>query len=110
MYIMRWYYQDILRLHEKLEERRVCRLQEKAKIAAEEKRIRFEQQQQAAGAYEVEENKFKELRSGAFREIKMRQSVRLKAAKTTERIKAKENRIRLKQVKRNIESKKDFIR
>lgn len=53
---------------------------EKARIAAEEKRIRFEQSQQAASKDAVEEQKFESLRQGAERGLRDRQAVALEAS------------------------------
>lgn len=64
---------DVLQLNERLEVKRAAAAAEKARIASEEKKIRFELMQQAAGAAAVEENKFRELRSGAQRELVQRQ-------------------------------------
>lgn len=50
---------DALVLSERLDAKHAAAAAEKARIAAEEKRIRFEQMQTAAGAAAVEETKFR---------------------------------------------------
>lgn len=73
---------DVLELHARLESKRAAAAAEKARIASEEKKIKFEQMQQAAGAAAVEENKFRELRTGAQRELIQRQAAKLADATT----------------------------
>ncbi len=48
-----------LELHARLEAKHSAAAAERARIAAEEKRVKFEQMQSAAGAAVVEENKFR---------------------------------------------------
>ena len=53
---------DVLVLHEKLQAKRASAASERSRIAAEEKKIKFEQMQQAAGASAVEENKVRAIK------------------------------------------------
>lgn len=102
--------QDVLELHEKLEAKRAAAAAERARVAAEEKKIRFEQMQQAAGAAVVEENKFKELRAGAQREVDARQATRLASATLAEATKSKQQAVRMRNVKADLKNKTDFLK
>lgn len=102
--------QDVLELHEKLQAKRSAAAAERARVAAEEKKIRFEQMQAAAGAAVVEENKFKELRAGAQREVDARQTTRLASATVAEATKTKQQSVRMRNVKTELKSKTDFLK
>ncbi|GMH36406.1 hypothetical protein BSKO_04274 [Bryopsis sp. KO-2023] len=99
----------VLTLNDKLTSKRSAQAAEKSRLLAEEKRIRFEQQQQAAGASQVEEQKFHELRKGAARELVGRQDEGTQAMETRDKLKAKEERIRLQNVRTQKRQKKDFL-
>lgn len=79
----------VLLLHGKLERKRQDQAQERMRQAAETKKIRFEQMQQAAGAAAVEEHKFQELREGARREASRSQTTTLAEANKVEDSRAK---------------------
>ncbi|GAX77699.1 hypothetical protein CEUSTIGMA_g5142.t1 [Chlamydomonas eustigma] len=100
---------DVLDLHSKLEAKRAAASSESTRIAAEEKKIKFEQMQQAAGAAAVEENKFRELRSGAQRELVERQSTKLATATQYEATKAKAQSVRMRNVKQEVKAKQNFL-
>ncbi|KAG1668464.1 hypothetical protein FOA52_005237 [Chlamydomonas sp. UWO 241] len=100
---------DVLNLHARLEAKRAGAAAETARIAAEEKKIKFEQMQQAAGAAAVEENKFRELRSGAQRELIDRQTNKLTTATATESIKRKATSVRMHNVKTDLKGKQSFL-
>lgn len=102
--------QDVLTLHEKLQTKRNLQSEEREKNAAEEKRIQFEQQQQAAGAARVEQQKFYELRSGAKRELVVRQEDRLQATVIRDGLKRQEDAIRKRNTRKECKVKKDFLR
>ncbi len=100
---------DVLVLHGKLEAKRAAAAAERARIASEEKKIKFEQMQQAAGAAAVEENKFRELRAGAQRELMERQTTKLASATQLETTKAKAQGVRMRNVKSELKSKQSFL-
>jgi len=100
---------DVLHLHGKLEAKRAAASAEKARIAAEQKKIKFEQMQQSAGAAAVEENKFRELRAGAQRELVGRQTSKLESATTWEATKSRQQAVRMRNVKQELRDKKDFL-
>eukprot|EP00878_Enallax_costatus_P034025 GHUV01037628.1.p1 GENE.GHUV01037628.1~~GHUV01037628.1.p1 ORF type:complete len:413 (+),score=188.89 GHUV01037628.1:792-2030(+) len=66
-----------LALADRLDAKHAAAAAEAARIAAEEKRIKFEQMQNAAGAAVVEANKFRELREGAKHRSEQRQTGKL---------------------------------
>lgn len=100
---------DVLDLHRKLEEKKGALAADRARIAAEEKKIKFEQMQQAAGAAAVEENKFRELRVGAQRELALRQAAKQAAATVYEETKAKATSVRMRNVKAQTQATKNFL-
>lgn len=74
-------------LQEKLEGRRVALRAEQLRLKEEEKEIKFVQAQQAASAAQVEETKFRELRKGAERTVRVKQSA-AKAEETLHEVRA----------------------
>jgi hypothetical protein len=64
---------------------------------------------QAAGAAAVEENKFRELRAGAQRELVERQTTKLATATQYEATKAKAQSVRMRNVKQEIKGKQNFL-
>eukprot|EP00955_Chlamydomonas_euryale_P052747 355265-Chlamydomonas_euryale.AAC.3 len=100
---------DVLQLHARLQAKRAGAAAEKARIAAEEKKIRFEQMQQAAGASAVEENKFRELRAGTQRELQQRQATKLSTATAAESIHRKAASVRSRNVKAELKGKQSFL-
>ncbi|KAJ9512903.1 hypothetical protein QJQ45_029115 [Haematococcus lacustris] len=100
----------VLELNAKLEAKRAATAAEAARIAAETKRIRFEQMQQAAGALALEENKFRELRQGAQREAVARQVGKFVDTTLLDSTKAKAQAMRLTVLKQAASSKRDFLR
>lgn len=100
---------DVLDLHKKLEGKKGALAAERARIASEEKKIKFEQMQQAAGAAAVEENKFKELRVGAQREMAGRQAAKQATATLYEDTKAKATSVRMRNVKAQTQATKNFL-
>lgn len=100
---------SVLVLHDKLEAKRASSAVERARIASETKKIRFEQMQQAAGASEVEANKFQELRAGAMREAQARQASRLHDASLYEATKATAYKVRMSNVKATLRTKERFL-
>jgi hypothetical protein len=88
---------SVLKLTVQLDSRRAALAAERARMAAETKRIRFEQMQQAAGAAEVEANKFGELRSGAAREARQRQARALQQAAVYEAAREKAQQVRMRE-------------
>ncbi len=101
---------SVLVLHGRLEEKRAASAAEKARVAGETKRIRFEQMQQAAGAAAVEANKFRELRAGAQREAVARQAAKLAEAGTYEATRSKAQQVRMQGVKQEARGRADFLR
>ncbi|DBA99486.1 TPA: hypothetical protein ACH3X3_012074 [Trebouxia sp. C0006] len=99
-----------VQLHEKLEAKRAATHAEKARLAAEEKRIKFEQQQQGAAASQVEETSFASLVAGQARELAQRQRSTKQDAVQYEATKAKSNSVRMKSVKQDMKAKTDFIK
>lgn len=81
-----------------------------ARLAAEEKRIKFEQQQQGAAASQVEETSFASLVAGQARELLQRQRSSKQDAVQYEATKAKANTVRIKSVKQDLKAKADFIK
>ena len=81
-----------------------------ARLAAEEKRIRFEQQQQGAAASQVEETSFASLVAGQARELIHRQRSTKQEALQYEATKNKAQAVRMKAVKHDLKAKKDFIK
>ncbi|KAL0036127.1 hypothetical protein WJX79_004471 [Trebouxia sp. C0005] len=99
-----------VQLHEKLQAKRAATHAEKARLAAEEKRIKFEQQQQGAAASQVEESSFASLVAGQARELVQRQRSTKQDAVQYEATKAKANTVRMKSVKQDLKAKADFIK
>jgi len=99
-----------LEVDEKLRAKRDAIAKEKARLAAEEKRVKFEQMQLAAGAAVVEEKKFEELRSGARREQKTGQTRTLASQRVAAETKAKAETVRMTNVKTQKREKKDFLK
>jgi len=97
-------------LDNKLREKRDSLAAEKARLAAEEKRVKFEQMQLAAGAAVVEEKKFEELRAGAQREIRAMQAGKLSHQRLAGTTKAKAQTVRISNVKTDQKQKKDFLK
>lgn len=81
-----------------------------ARLAAEEKRIRFEQQQQGAAASQVEETSFASLVAGQARELIQRQRSTKQEALQYEATQSKAQAVRIKVVKQEQKAKKDFIK
>ena len=81
-----------------------------ARLAAEEKRIRFEQQQQGAAASQVEATSFASLVAGQARELIHRQHSTKQEALQYEATKSKAQAVRMKAVKHDLKAKKDFIK
>uniref|UniRef100_A0A7S3QMQ0 Cilia- and flagella-associated protein 99 n=1 Tax=Dunaliella tertiolecta TaxID=3047 RepID=A0A7S3QMQ0_DUNTE len=100
----------VLVLHGKLERKHEVQAAEKARLAAETKKIRFEQMQQAAGASQVEEHKFRELREGARREASSRQGATLAEATRWEDTRAKAAAVRSNVAKQAAREKADFLK
>lgn len=100
---------DVLLLHKKLEEKRAQAHAEKQRILLEEKKIKFEQMQQAAGAAQLEENQFLELRTGAQREMAARQAAKLASATINEEVKAKATAVRTRNIKAEQAVKSGFL-
>ena len=100
---------DVLLLHRKLEEKRALSVAEKQRIIHEEMKIKFEQMQQAAGADQVEANKFLELRSGAQREMAARQATKLATATVNEEVKSKATAVRSRNIKAEQAVKTGFL-
>ncbi|KAK9810024.1 hypothetical protein WJX72_003564 [[Myrmecia] bisecta] len=96
-------------LYDKLESKKAAIAAEKARLVAEEKRIRFEQQQQAAGASAVEETKFRELLGGARRELIQRQQRAKQEAIVYEATNKKAYKVRMLAVKTELKAKADYI-
>ena len=80
-----------------------------ARLAAEEKRIKFEQQQQGAAASQVEETSFASLVAGQARQLIQRQRSTKQAALQYEATKAKASSVRMKAVKQDQKAKADFV-
>lgn len=80
------------------------------RLAAEEKRIRFEQQQQGAAASQVEEAAFASLLAGQARELIQRQRSSKREALQYEATKTRVKNVRMKAVKQNLKAKSDFIK
>ncbi|KAA6422175.1 MAG: hypothetical protein FRX49_07926 [Trebouxia sp. A1-2] len=78
--------------------------------SSEEKRIKFEQQQQGAAASQVEETSFASLVAGQARELVQRQRSTKQDAVQYEATKAKANTVRMKSVKQDLKAKADFIK
>jgi hypothetical protein len=100
---------DVLLLQKKLEAKRAEAHTVKQRILLEEKKIKFEQMQQAAGAEQVEENLFLELRSGAQREMATRQAAKLASATVMEEVKAKATAVRTRNIKAEQTAKTGFL-
>ena len=80
------------------------------RLAAEEKRIKFEQQQQGAAASQVEETGFASLVAGQARELIQRQRSSKREALQYEATKSRVNSVRMKAVKQDLKAKADFIK
>ena len=80
------------------------------RLAAEEKRIKFEQQQQGAAASQVEEAAFASLVAGQARELIQRQRSSKREALQYEATKTRVNHVRMKAVKQDLKAKSDFIK
>ena len=81
-----------------------------ARLAAEEKRIKFEQQQQGAAASQVEETGFASLVAGQARQLIQRQRSTKQEALQYEATKTKASNVRMKAVKQDLKAKADFIK
>lgn len=81
-----------------------------ARLAAEEKRIKFEQQQQGAAASQVEETSFASLVAGQARELIQRQRSSKQEALQYESTKSKATSVRMRSVKQDLKAKADFIK
>lgn len=81
-----------------------------ARLAAEEKRIKFEQQQQGAAASQVEETSFASLVAGQARELIQRQRSSKQEALQYEATKTKASAVRMKSVRQELKAKTDFIK
>lgn len=99
----------VVALHGRMESKREAATAERARIAAEEKRIRFEQSQQAASKDAVEELKFGSLREGAEREARERQESQLAESRTYEETRSREQSIHLGNTAQQMEDKERFI-
>lgn len=102
--------QGMLDLHERLQNKQEARKAEQARLAAEEKAIKFEQLRQAASASAVEETKFKELRKGQDRDLKVRQDRTQVLAAQYEKTKHKQEAIRKTNIRNESKAKRDFIK
>ncbi|KAL3140150.1 hypothetical protein ABBQ38_004427 [Trebouxia sp. C0009 RCD-2024] len=102
--------EQAVHLHEKLEAKRAALHAEKERLAAEEKRIKFEQQQQGAAASQVEEAAFASLVAGQARELIQRQRSSKREALQYEATKSRVNNVRMKAVKQDLKAKSDFIK
>lgn len=85
-------------------------LHSQERLAAEEKRIKFEQQQQGAAASQVEEAAFASLVAGQARELIQRQRSSKREALQYEATKSRVNNVRMKAVKQDLKAKSDFIK
>eukprot|EP00775_Hariotina_reticulata_P001557 gene1557-1897_t len=73
-----------LLLADRIDAKHASKAAEAGRLEAEERRIRFEQMQNAAGAAVVEANRFRELRDGAMRRCQQQQAKQLGAAAAEE--------------------------
>ena len=80
------------------------------RLAAEEKKIKFEQQQQGAAASQVEETGFASLVAGQARELTQRQRSSKQEALQYEATKSRVSTVRMKAVKQDLKAKADFIK
>jgi hypothetical protein len=101
---------DMLVLHSQLQSKHERFKEEQLRLAAEEKAIRFEQTKAAASAGAVEEKKFKELRVGQERELKVKQVVAKASETRYEKGKARTKAIRAVNLKTEQREKRDFIK
>jgi len=99
----------MLVLRDKLHDKKMQKLEEQKRLAAEMKRIRFEQEIQAAGAAQLEEHKFKQLQKGAERELSHKQFETKEEAETYEKTRAKEWQIKLQNVRTEKREKREFL-
>ena len=99
----------MLVLRDKLHAKKMEKLEEQKRLAAELKRIRFEQEIQAAGAAQLEEHKFKQLQIGAERELAHKQEEAKEEAEEYEMTRAKEWKIKLQNVKAEQRDKREFL-
>lgn len=81
-----------------------------ARLAAEEKKIKFEQQQQGAAASQVEETSFGSLVAGQARELIQRQRSTKQEASQYEATRSKATAVRMRLVKQDLKAKADFIK
>ena len=81
-----------------------------ARLAAEEKRIKFEQQQQGAAASQVEETGFASLVAGQARELIQRQRSSKQQALQLEATNRRASSVRMRAVKQDLKAKADFIK
>lgn len=80
------------------------------RLAAEEKRIKFEQQQQGAAASQVEETGFASLVAGQARELIQRQRSSKQQALQHEATNSRASSVRMKTVKQDLKAKADIVK
>lgn len=98
-----------LKLHDKMDAAYAAKAAEAARLAAEEKRQRFERMQNKAGAFAVEAAAFEGLRDGAKRELLERQNVKLKHAERFEQTRRELNQNRDRNAREQAKEKTAFL-